>query len=223
MPPPIGKNCTPGRQFPALLQRPEPCRSPDAAGISVLRRKNVRVRFSAKNILFESSWNILVNARNLRCAPAQNNHLRIQKINDLCQTAREPVFESIERGQRGRFSSGAASDNLWTLERYFRRALVIRRKPCPGNPGLNAAISSAVARRSGILFGAHPGQCVVSPFTRHSVPTAVDTAIDGDSSAAARSEDHRENDMLARASSVGRFGNSKAVRVICATHLASQR
>src|SRR6202040_894989 len=77
-------------------------------------------------------------------------------------------------------------------------------------------------RRSGILFGAHPGQCVVSPFTRYSVRTAVNAAIDGDSSAAARSEDHRENDMLARASSVGRFGNSKAVRVICTTYLASQ-
>jgi len=39
-------------------------------------------------------------------------HVRIKKIDDLRQTAREPVFESIERGERGRFACSASRDDF---------------------------------------------------------------------------------------------------------------
>src|SRR5216683_2622194 len=99
------------------LQRPQPGCAAYSAGVSMFRRKNRRVRFLAENVLLQTGRNILVKPWNLRSPPAHHNHVRIKKIDDLRQTAREPVFKSIERGERGRFACGASRDDLGALER----------------------------------------------------------------------------------------------------------
>jgi hypothetical protein len=82
----------------------------------MFRRKNGRVRFPAENVLLQAGWDILVEPWNSRSASAQHDHVRVQKIDDLRQSARKPVLESIERGKRGRFASAASRDDLGTLE-----------------------------------------------------------------------------------------------------------
>src|SRR5260370_22769999 len=97
----------------------------------MFRRKNRRARFLAENVLLQTGRNILVKPWNLRSPPAHHNHVRIKKIDDLRQTAREPVFESIERSPRGRFSSGASRDHLRTLQATALYALSIHVPPRP--------------------------------------------------------------------------------------------
>ena len=101
------------------------------------------------------------------------------------QSAREPVFESIERGKRGRFLGVASRDDLRTLEGNTRRAMVIRFQASSGNPSLNAAVPSTIAGETRKLLGAHPRQSVVPPFARDAIRTGVQAAVDGNSPAAA--------------------------------------
>src|SRR5216684_6965208 len=117
--------------------------------------------------------NILVDTRNLRSSSAHHDYVRIEKINDLRQTAREPVFESIERGKRGGFARAASRDNLETLEGNIRRAMVIRFQTRARNPRFNAAVSPAITSRAGKFLGPHPWQSVVPPLARNSIRTAV--------------------------------------------------
>src|SRR5216684_2350507 len=205
------------------LQRPKPGGTAYSAGISVLRRKNRRVRFLAENVILQAGRNILVEPWNFRSASAHDNHIRVQKIDNLRQATREPVFESIERGKRGSFACAASRDDLGALERIARCALIIRFQACSGYPRFNAAVPAAVTRRAGILFGPHPRQCVVAPLARDSVRTAVDAAIDRNSAAATRAQYDREYDMLARTRAIGCFGNRQAVGVIRASHFSPQR
>ena len=61
------------------------------------------------------------------------------------------------------------------------------------------------------------------PFAGNAVPAIINAAVERDSSATAGPENDSENNMLARARAVGRFGNGQAVGVIRAPHLAPQR
>src|SRR5260370_11802149 len=189
----------------------------------MFRRKYRRVRFLAENVLLQAGRNILVEPWNLRSASAHYNYIRIEKIDDLRQTAREPVFESIERGERGSFACAASSDNLGTLEKGASRTLIIRFQARSGYPRFDAAVPPAITRGTGKLFRLHPRQCVVPPFARNSIPTAVHAAIDRNSSAASSAQNDRKNDVLARTRAVGRFRNRQAVGVIRASHFAPQR
>src|SRR5260370_19537443 len=47
------------------LQRPQPGRAAYSTGISMLRRKNRRLRFLTENVLLQTGRNILVEPRNL--------------------------------------------------------------------------------------------------------------------------------------------------------------
>src|SRR6266436_1018681 len=205
------------------LQGPKPGGTAYSARIAVLRRKNRRVRFLAENVFLQAGRNILVETRNLRSAPAHHNYIGIQQIDDLRQTAREAVFEPIEGGKRGRFPGVASREDLGTLESNTCRAMVVRFEAGSGNPRFDAAIPSAIASETGILLGAHPWQSVVAPFARDSIRTAVQTAIDGDSPAAASAQYDCENDVLARAGAVSCFRNRQAVGVIRASHFARHR
>ncbi len=61
------------------------------------------------------------------------------------------------------------------------------------------------------------------PFAGNAVPAIINAAVERDSSAAAGPENDGENNMLARARAVGRFGNGQAVGIIRASHFARQR
>src|SRR5260370_1294999 len=52
------------------LQMPEPGGAAHAAGVSVFRWKNRRVRFFAENVLLQTGRKTLLESRNLRSAPA---------------------------------------------------------------------------------------------------------------------------------------------------------
>src|SRR5260370_1952787 len=205
------------------VQGPKPGGTAYSAGISVLRRKNRRVRFLAENVILQAGRNILVEPWNFRSASTHHNHIRVQKIDNLRQTTREPVFESIERGKRGNFTCATSRDDLRALKRIAPCALIIRFQSRSGYPRFNAAIPPAVTRRAGILFGPHPRQCVVAPLARDSVRTAVDAAIDRNPAAATRAQYNRENATLSLPRAVGCFRNCQAVGVIRASHFASQR
>src|SRR5256885_1846387 len=111
------------RRHSIRLQRPQPGGSAYSTGISMLGRKNRRVRFLAENVLLKTGWNIMVEPRNLRSTSAHHYHIRIQKIDHLRQSAHEPILESIDRGKRGGFAHAAPPDDLVALERNARREI----------------------------------------------------------------------------------------------------
>src|SRR6266852_4256872 len=116
------------------LQGPKPGGTAYSAGISVLRRKNRRVRFLAENVILQAGGNILVEPWNFRSASAHNHQIRVQKIANLRQATREPVFESLERGKRGNFTCATSRNDLGALKRIARCALIIRFQSRPGYP-----------------------------------------------------------------------------------------
>ena len=62
----------------------------------------------------------------------------------------------------------------------------------------------------------------MAPFAGHAVRTAVHAAVDGDSAAAAGSENHRKHHVLAGSGTIGGFGNCKAVGVVGAPDFARE-
>src|SRR5438874_266552 len=88
------------------------------------------------------------------------------------------------------------------MQSGFCGALIIFLQAGAGNPRFDAAVFSAVARRARKLVSAHPRQRVVAPFAGHAVRTAVHAAVDGDSAAAAGSENHRKHHVLAGSGTV---------------------
>src|SRR6267154_1784563 len=129
----------------------------------------------------------------------------------------------MECGKRSRFTGAASLDDLGTFELNAGRTMVIRFQARPGNPRFDAAISPAITCRTGKLLGPHPWQGVVPPFAGNPVRTAVHAAIESNSPAATGAEYDRENDVLARTGSVGRFGNCQTIGVIRASYFARHR
>src|SRR5260370_21879917 len=99
----------------STLQMPQPGGAAHAAGVSVFRWKNRRVRFLAENVVLQASGNILVKSRNLGSATAQYDYIGIEKINHLCQTPRQPVFESLHPRKRRRLTGSASRADLRAL------------------------------------------------------------------------------------------------------------
>jgi len=62
-----------------------------------------------------------------------------------------------------------------------------------------------------------------TPGAGDAVASIQNAAIDGNAAAASRPQDHRKHDVLTRTRAVRGFGNSQAVGVIRAAHLAMQR
>src|SRR5438876_11764393 len=127
---------------------PEPGSTADAAGVSVFRWKNRRVSFMAENVFFQASGNILVDSWNLRSSSAHHDHIGIKEIDHLSQTAREPVFESLQGSKRRLFACAASRDDFRAFQRDIRRALIIRFQARSGNPGFHAAVPPAVTSRA---------------------------------------------------------------------------
>src|SRR5258708_24200988 len=157
------------RGFSFLSEGPQRGGAGQAAGISMLRGKNRRVRFVTENVLLQTGRNIFVDARNLRSASSNHDGIRIEKVDQVRQRPCEAVFESLECSQRGRFTGVASRDDLGAPELNARRAMIIHLQTRSGNPRFDATVSSAIARRTGKLLRAHPGQGVMAPFARNSV------------------------------------------------------
>src|ERR1700736_5355814 len=71
---------------------------------------------------------------------------------------------------------------------------VVRLERPPGDPGLEAAALTAVARLSRDLGEVGERQGIVSPFAGTVIRTVMCSPADGDASARAASQDHGEND-----------------------------
>src|SRR5260370_8934800 len=129
------------------VQGPKPGGTAYSAGISVLRRKNRRVRFLAENVILQAGRNILVEPWNFRSASAHDNHIRVQKIDNLRQTTREPVFESLERGN---FACATSRDDRGALKRIALGPLIIRFHSRSGYPRSHAPIRPPYQPRPGL-------------------------------------------------------------------------
>src|SRR6266852_3662872 len=81
---------------------------------------------------------------------------------------------------------------------------------------------AAITIGSRIFVGLHPRQGGVSPLAANAISPVVHAAIDGDTPAAAGSEDYREDQFHARARAVGCFGDCEAVGIVRATHFPLQ-
>ena len=82
----------------------------------MLRRKNRRFRFLAENVFLQTGRNILIESWNLGSASAHHNYIRVEKIDHLRQSPREPIFESVEGCERGRFTRSTSRNNLRATE-----------------------------------------------------------------------------------------------------------
>src|SRR6266852_4003208 len=82
---------------------------------------------------------------------------------------------------------------------------------------------AAITIGSRIFVGLHPRQGGVSPLAANAISPVVHPAIHGDAAAAAGSENHREDQSLARARAIGCFRNRETVSIVRATHFPLQR
>src|SRR5215510_8621257 len=146
------------------LKGPEPGRAAHAACVSMLRGQHRRFGLSPEDVFLQAARNVLVKTRDLRKPATQNDDVRIEQIDDPCQRAREPFFQSLKRRERVRLSCLASRNDFRAAERAFSGALVIVFEAGSGHPGFHAAISSAITRRTWKFIRAHPRQGVMSPL-----------------------------------------------------------
>ena len=92
-----------------------------------------------------------------------------------------------------------------------------------GQPRLDAAGSTAKARRPGTLVVARPRQRVVTPFARDRIRSVEHLAPHDDTGADAGADDDAEDDRCARRGPVRRLGQRKAVGIVGDANLAPER
>lgn len=79
-----------------FVQWPQPGRTAHSARIAVFRHNHRRVCLASEYVLLQSPGHVLIQLRHLRHSASQHNHIRIQQVDHLRQTARQPVFVTLQ-------------------------------------------------------------------------------------------------------------------------------
>src|SRR5439155_15327773 len=98
-------------------------------------------------------------------ATAEHDDLGVEHVDDGCEGAGHPLLVPGEGRLRVRVARGRADRDLGGLEGLARRGPVVPGEPRAREKGLDAPRLPAVARRTGPLALARPGQRVVTPLT----------------------------------------------------------
>src|SRR5208282_5811316 len=203
--------------------RPKPSRATNAAGISMFGHQYRRIGFSPEHIILQPLRHIPIQARHLRNASAEYNHVRVENVDELGEAAREAILVALQTCHRRCFSGLAAGDDLFSLQMHLRGALVIGFQACARDERFDAATKPAVAVRPREFFRAHPRQHGVAPFPGNAVAPVMHAAIYGNAPAATGSQYHRKHNAFARPRAIGSLRYGQAVGVVRTAHLAAQR
>ena len=149
---------------------------------------------------------------------AEHDHVRVEQVHHLRQRACQPVLVALQAGLRQRIAAGGTLADLQGARGFAAVIAVVARQARAAEPGLDAAVLAAVARRCGRIAGIGPGQGVVTPFAGQAVRPDQQPAIDDDAGAHAGAQDCREHHGRAGAGAVGRLRQRQAVRVVGDAH-----
>ena len=107
---------------------------------------------------------IRVEALDVRHAPAEHDHVRIEQIDHVRERPRQSLLVTLERRQARGVTAHRTPRDVGRRHAVARHVHVVAFHARAGQPGLDAARSPAEARGAGTLVIFRPRQGVVAPF-----------------------------------------------------------
>ena len=135
-----------------------------------------------------------------------------------CQRARHALLVARQRRLRVAVARRRPLDDLGRQQTLARAPLVVRRHAGSRQERFDAAVTPAVAGRSGHLVGLGPRQRVVSPLARNRIRTRQQMPAHDNAGTGAGADDDSEDDLGVRTGAISRFRHRKAVRVVGDPH-----
>lgn len=120
----------------------------------------------------------------------------------------------MQRGFAGDVAPRRARDDCRRVELIAVAPLVLGRHARPGQVGLDAAGTAAIAGGQGQVILTGQRQRVVAPFAGDGVGTADQPAAHDEAATDAGADDHGEHHLRARAGAIRGFGHREAVGVV---------
>src|SRR5262249_19562519 len=164
----------------------------------------------------------LVKVVQLGEATAQHDHVRIEDVDNMRQTASEAARVARERSLRMGVSTTRSRSHRLSINALSRRPGVIGCQTWTGNPRLDAAGAPAPAEGTGVLVDVRPRYRVVAPLAADSPRTIDEDPLTHKSATAAGAEYDAEHTPLTGPGAVHRLGKGKAVGVIGQPHWTAQ-
>ncbi len=128
--------------------------------------------------------------------------------------AREPVLVADERCIACRIALARAGDDRFRRKRFATVRAMVSHEARTRNPGFDASMLAAEARRAGTLVVVWPRQRVMPPFAADRVATLEHAAVHDDPATDAGTENDAKDDAGAASRAIGRFGQCEAVGVV---------
>lgn len=156
----------------------------------------------------------MVECRDCRKATTENDRVGVDQVDHHRQAAREPVDIARQARARVAVARFRSADDPGGVHVLSGVTVMVGPHPGTGQKRFDAARPTAIARRSRQLIGLRPRQRVVSPLAGNHIGAGEYAAADRDAAADPGPEDDAKDAVVAGAGSIGRFGQSKAIRVV---------
>jgi len=146
---------------------------------------------------------IRIETLDVRNAAAEDNHVRIEDVDDAGQRPGEPALIALQRRLGSLFTACGGSHNLHRLQALARDPFVVGSHTGTGEKRLDASPFTAIAHRSWQLTSLRPWKRVVPPLSRDAIRAVHHLTVDHDAAANAGAEDHAKDDRGAGGGAIG--------------------
>ncbi len=157
-----------------------------------------------------------------RHAPTQHERIGIENIDDDRERPPQSTHIVIESRAGLQISASHRFNDCLTRKLHARRSRMVALQSASRHPRLHASALSAPALSSIELLGPRPRQRHVSPFAADSVRAFDQLPVYDQTSAATRTENHREGNSSAGSRAIDDFRQRQAVGIVRKTHLATE-
>ncbi len=188
-----------------------------------MRAAQIGCRNQPKKCVTATGGEVAVKALQVRQAAAENDHLRIEQVDDTGQRAPEAPFVTLQRRFAGGIAGAGAFVDGRRGEILAGMARVVASQCRAGKVGFDAAAAPAIAGGKRQVGGARERQGVVPPFAGDGVGASHQLPVHDDAATDAGAENDPEDNFGAPAGAVGRLGEGKAVGIVGEADLALEQ
>ena len=158
----------------------------------------------------------------MRKAAAQHDDVRVEDVDHVRKPAGKAAGMTIQARSRLRVAAPGAGRNLLARKPHPRDPLMIGFQARTRHPRLHAPVAAAPAARARMLVARRPRQRVVAPFSADVARPVDEPAVEHQSAAAARAQDHAEHRSGTGRCAIDRLRQGKAVGIIGQADRAAQ-
>src|ERR1700761_5005617 len=136
-------------------------------------------------------------------SPANHNHIWIEDVNYVGQSARQTIFEPLNCLRSCPIPRSEICNDLARSLSRARHTFIVPGNSSARDPHLHTSSLPAVACGPRRLLGFRPRQRIVSPFARDSVRPVVDAPLQSHSASASSPQNHTIHKTHPSSSAIG--------------------